>query len=486
MNRNEEMNNFLMYFQELYYYNPNFEINRKTIYRGLMDYGFNQEELKDFDISNCLPAWINRFSTANNLNVFYTERQPGFLQFQNVKGKFDYKCAKIYVSYPKDKIYDYANKIFDYIQQNNLSTLSKISNVIRSDSIVLRMENTDDARRVINFINNDLELSQNAKSTNPFLVRDGVVGMAYDDMMSFNGVLSELLASYFQRRRDGNMLNVVSVADFKNYVVSEYSRNFRDASNIQNFEMSYNYIQRCGGRAQSILNYEQVYKTIIMSLDDKTNSNDILNAINNYKDVNNSISMIRYYDSVLEAGNYNFKNNSTMDSAKDIIDDYILYAASKYGNSNVAMYLYDYMRGNQSAITRDNNYRNLFIKNIPPYKLQEIVNNDLRGYIDTVCNKKQSQNKKEFDMDDAKAIIDGYILLAATKYGVSNVSMYLNDYMRGNQSCITRDNNYRNLFINYVPPTLIPMVVGYDIDSYVQSVIMQYYSQNQLNQGRAI
>lgn len=496
------MNNFLLYFQQIYYYNPDFQISNKTLYAGLMNYGYTNEELKNNNISNHFIDWINRFSNVSNLDVFYTDRQKGFLQFQNKKDGFDYKCVKLYLSYPKDKIYACANKIFDYIQRNDFKTLSKISDITRSDSIVLRMESIEDARKVMSFINNDPELVQNAKSTNPFSVREGVVGIAYDDMLSFNGVLSKLMSSYFQKHRNQNTFGNVSIDDFKNYVSMEYSRIFKDASNIQNFNISSEDIRRCRGNSGAILNYEQVYKTILMSLDGRTNYNDILFSINNYKDRKNNNVMLDYYNSVLKSRNYNIKNNtvkfsSVVDNhlqyAKNIVDNYILHAANKYGRQNISKYLNDYMRGNQNAITRDNNYRNLFIENVSIERLQEITDSNLEGYIAKICNQNSIQNEYQnshtnthqgITISDIKNILDGYILLATTKYGVSNVSKYLNDYMIGNQNAITRAANYRNLFIEYVSPSLISVIIGNDIESYIHNVALQYSNQDEFNQAK--
>ena len=76
--------------------------------------------------------------------------------------------------------------IFDFIERNNMKTGSKVADTIRSDEIVLRMESTDDAEKLIQFINNNPYLKENSRPTNPFLNRAGVVGVGYDDLLSYN------------------------------------------------------------------------------------------------------------------------------------------------------------------------------------------------------------------------------------------------------------------------------------------------------------
>ena len=480
MNRTASIDYFLKYYQQVFMQNPNLQINQKMLYAQLMNYGLKNEEL-NLDLSNYFNDWINRFSSRANLNVFYSEIQPGFLQFHNTKNRTDCKSFKLYVSYPKDCIYECANKIFDYIEQNDMSTLSKISNIVRADSIVLRMDNEDEARKVMNFINSDKQLVESAKNVNPFLVKDGVVGIAYDDMLSYNTVLSDLLSKYFLKHRESNTLTNVSVDDFRAFVSTQYYNNFKDANGIQNFEVSPFYLQRCGDKAHAILNYEQVYKLILLSLDSKVNSNDIIDTISQYKNKVNSEMMVQHYNSIINAGNYNIANknvNNNLQYVKNIVDNYILYAEQKYGYSDIHIYLSDYLRGNQCCITRDNNYRNLFIQNVSVEQLRQIVGNDIHGYIATVCSKTQDLNNKP-DINISKQLVDSYIVYAAGKYGVSNVSAYLISYLRGNESAITRDNNYRSLFSEYLEPSIVLSITGPNIDSYIQNVASYYMNQEE-------
>lgn len=481
MNRIASIDYFLRFYQQAYMQNPNLQISQKILYAQLMNYGLKDEEY-NLDIRTYFNDWINRFSNKTNLKVFHSEMQPRFLQFQNKKNITDYKSFKLYVSYPKECIYECANKIFDYIEQNDLSTLSKISDVVRSDSIVLRMDSEAEARKVMNFINNDKQLVEKAKNVNPFLVKDGVVGIAYDDMLSYNTVLSDLLSNYFLKHRENNTLQNVSVDDFRAFVSNQYYNNFKDANGIQNFKIESSCLKRCGDRAHAILNYEQVYKLILLSLNNKINSNDIIDTINQYKNKLNDQMMVQHYSSIINAGNYNITNknentNNNLQYVKKIVDNYILYAEQKYGYSNVHIYLADYLRGNQCSITRDNNYRKLFIQNISTDQLRQLLGDDIKGYITNICNKNKNLNNQP-DINMAKQIVDSYIIHAISKYGLPNVSMYLTDYLKGNECAITRDNNYRSLFSEYLNPSIVLSVIGDNIDLYIQNVATYYFGQD--------
>ena len=474
MNRIASIDYFLKFYQQAYMQNPNLQISQKILYAQLMNYGLKDEEY-NLDIRTYFNDWINRFSNKTNLNVFHSEMQPRFLQFQNKKNITDYKSFKLYVSYPKECIYECANKIFDYIEQNDLSTMSKISDIVRSDSIVLRMVSEDEVRKLMNFINNDKQLVENAKNVNPFLVKDGVVGIAYDGMLSYNTVLSDLLSNYFLKHRENNTLQNVSVDDFRTFVSNQYYNNFKDATGIQNFKIESSCLKRCGDRAHAILNYEQVYKLILLSLNNKVNSNDIIDTINQYKNKLNDQIMVQHYSSIINAGNYNIANNN-LQHVKEIVDSYILYAEQKYGYSNIHIYLESYLGGNQFSITRDNDYRNLFIQNISTEQLRQLFGDDIKGYIANICNKNKINNKPDIHM--TKQIVDSYIIHAISKYGLPNVSMYLKDYLKGNECAITRDNNYRRLFSEYLNPPIVLSVIGDNIDLYIQNVADYYLNQD--------
>lgn len=482
MNRISEIDKFFYYLKKLYYNNPNLEINSKTIYYKLMTYGYTDDEIKNNDIESYFPIWINRFLTSQHLRVFHCNEQKYFLQFHNINIGYDSKCVKLYLSYPKDKIYDCVNKIFDYIDRNNFNTISKVANVIRADDVVLRMNNIDDAISVINFINSDLELSQNARPTNPFLTRDGVVGVAYDDMMSFNSVLSDLIRNYLQMNRNQNTLENVSAMDFQKYVYNAYLSNFRDVNNIKKFSrdnITQKDLRRTGSLTKAIINYDEIYQIIMKSLDEKSSVNDILNNIYSYQ--NNQQEIVNYYDCLLNSYQHSMNQNNmindSVEYAKKVFDNYILYASSKYDVSNVLFYINDYILGNSNAITRDKNFRMLFKEHVSKEVIYKITGGNIKEYINYVYSnsiKKENLICKEetpcLNINYAKNILDEYIKYAIKKYGIGKVGTYLESYIDGNIRAITRDYNYRELFTEYIPIELIYEITNFDLDSYISNI----------------
>ena len=116
--------------------------------------------------------------------------------------------------------------------QNNFATYSKVSDVVRSDSVVLRMVNPDEANKVINFINNDPYLSSKARKTNPFLMKSGVVGIASDKKLSYNSTLAYLITKYF--KETANYDNV-GYNDFKRFSQKYFNDVFINQTKLEDF-----------------------------------------------------------------------------------------------------------------------------------------------------------------------------------------------------------------------------------------------------------
>ena len=172
MNNPVEINEFLKYYAKIYKQKPELPILRDTIYHGLMTYGLKEEEKQDNSIKYMFNKWIEHYKNTN-LIVYESELQKRFLQFHSSNGRNSEDYVKIYVTFAKEDIELCVMQIFDFIGQNKFETYSKVSDVIRSDAIVLRMANINDAKKVINFINTNLYLSSKARKTNPFLIKNG-------------------------------------------------------------------------------------------------------------------------------------------------------------------------------------------------------------------------------------------------------------------------------------------------------------------------
>ena len=157
----ERINEFLNFFKQLLIDNPNLDLlskkGNKIIYHELIKLGVSQDDLKDFNKSTdyLFGHWIKNFRDKDGIKVFVDPFWSYFCQFQNGNLYNELNHLKIYIPVDSTHINEAANKIFEFLRENNIKHLSKIASEIRFDDIVVRLINPDDVLKLIDFINND-------------------------------------------------------------------------------------------------------------------------------------------------------------------------------------------------------------------------------------------------------------------------------------------------------------------------------------------
>ena len=456
MNRYEEMNNFLKFFANIYNNNPKTQITSDTIYDALSNYGLSQLEIQNSKGSNIrikgvyFDEWIDYFKDDPNLNVYFTEVQSRFLQF-NYWGGNNPELYKLYLSFPEEKILECVKQLFKFISDNNIKNISKVADSVRSDSVVLRVYNKEDVTKIIDFINNNDYINKSCKQVNPFLIKAGNVGLSYDKNLSYNEVLSYLIKQYLLEKRNTNSLNSVSIDNFRYYVINSYNTIFSNKESLIEF-----------------MNDSFVKKLI------KRHSDDIIDVLSNIKDIMNltvlqlnpNSTIDDYYNKIeiFKKPKHNEDNNLLINSIinkqeinndvdiKTIINDYILYAFKKYNSiDTIVNCLENYMINNNiNAITRDKIYpynegfRSLFNKYISSTTLRSIIGNKVKEYV--------LYNLQKNEHIDIITILDNACIATYNKYGIEQLLIAIQQGRLGNYSCFTNggNNKYRELLIQYV------------------------------------
>ncbi len=445
-----QMEEFLKYHAKLYKQNPGLKIKKETIYNDLMNYELQNDEVGQ-SLAKYFDDWQYRFR-GRKVNVFYSFQQPRFLQFHyNAYKKKDH--VKIYLSFSKEDVFECVNMIFDYIDQNELSTLSKVADVRRSDEVVLRMSNVEDAKKLLEFINNNEYLSTRAKPVNPFLIKSGVAGLANDRLLSYNETLSFIIAEYFKKVED---YDKVSLLDFRRFVVNYHNNVFASGNEYENFSNSdifLDYKDTYPKVSDRMANFYQVFHTIILALDSKTKLEDFFNHVSMCQDNTRFSKLSEYFSNMEEKLPSSAYTNN--DKAK-LFNEYLMHAKNKYGAANVIVYINSYLDGNENAITRDNNFRDLFVKNLTPNDILRITNNDVKGYINKLFNIKENNN------DEIISLFVRAIYETQAKYGAAQACHAIRMISHNNLSYITNGNgNYRDKLSEYSYNELIAAVNNY-------------------------
>lgn len=440
MSKEIEINTFLNDLAKIYIQNPNLTITSDTIYHKLMNYDFSEEELKDRRIKNLFDEWIGYFKNKKNINVFNADWQPRFLQFSSNKYS-SARCIKLYLSFPKDKIYECVNKVFEYIAKKNMPTRSKVSDILRSDSVVIRLERESDARKVIQFVNNDAELNNCSKKTNPFLLKQGNIGIGYDYMLSYNSVLSLLLEMYFKYCRLNNKLNEVSLETFREYVNNFHNNVFNNKQALEIFlkneEVAEDLDRFYGDKVALIRNYDEVIGLIKQSLNPNMNIEEYFAFYKNTLREEKTKTKYNKFADILGQ-----EKNNSYKKAVELLNEYIRYAELKYGGYNVTDYLERYMKGNNNAITRDNGYRQKFELYLPTDMIKFITNNNIKEYVNNHLTKKI---KKQTPIEGYNLFLNACIE-TYKKYGANQVYNAIGSGLNGDYGYFTNGKvGYRDM-----------------------------------------
>lgn len=457
MNKEQILDNFLKYYAQILKQNPDLTLYQDTFYYELMNYGLTNEEIKDNNISNYFLDWTTHFKNSN-LYVGQITPQPGFCQFVNKEGFNQYSNIKIYLSFNKKEIKSCVNQIFDYINKNNMATRSKVSHTIRSDSVVIRLNKIEDAKQFLEYINNDNYLKSCSKKVNPFLINDGIAGLAYDRKISYNAVLAFLLEKYFNQIQNYDEVNL---SNFKQFVNTYYNSIFIQKDSLPEFlyekEVQSN-IHGFSSIGDLITNYFEVIGLIKMSLDKDTTLHNYYNYIKNCQNVTYIQKVKDLYSKYINK-NYNI----SITEKRQIFNKYLDYAFNNYNDIELTNQIQNFLKGQINSLSKNNKYYNSMINHILPNDIISITNNNLNNYI-----KDRYTKIKKKSIDKKEMLLNAYLDYAIATYGFKKTIDFIeNYYLLGREDVITREHNFRDLFTKYLSPVDILNITKFNLNNYI-------------------
>lgn len=404
MNEKIQIEHFLNGFSNLYKQNPNLEICSDTIYYNLSIYGLTEEE-KNCDINYMFPRWIEKFNDAKNLRVYRDKRQYAFLQFANYYDCNPCEMIKVYMSFSEENMEKSVNLIFDFMEQNNIKSASKVAQRLRSDSVVLRLFSKEEAMQVLNFINSNEFLCRNAKLTNPFSMKVGVCGIAYDDRLSYNSCISKIIAEYFKKIRTTNQFDNVSFENFGNFVYEFYQNTFINRTQLDmliNSNEFQKYAQKHNTISQVVVNWKQITETFMTHLYSQNDINKYFELYDKFVNQYKTNELARQYENGMLVEDV--FTNETKNDKVNIINEYINYAKVAYGDKQVVIQLNSFIKtDNYKLITRTNDCREKFKKyNITGLDIINLTNNNVQEYVSNFgkeTNISNSQQTSNYEME---------------------------------------------------------------------------------------
>lgn len=181
---------------------------------------------------------------------------------------------KLYIPIGKKDSLNFIMNLIYLIEDSDIWHQSKLASDIRTDDMVIRVYTKEDARKIIDFVNENK--GQTLLETNPFLMRDGKVGLAVDGKQSFNRVTSFLIAEYIEECKKNGKQEKSGLEDFRNYLQERYNKIYEKQENIDTI-LKY---PRRNSKERQILDMKVIMEALLMSTDPEKDANDFLQYCN--------------------------------------------------------------------------------------------------------------------------------------------------------------------------------------------------------------
>lgn len=423
MSRNEERDLFLRYIVDTYLKNPHNSVSHDIIYNELSRFCVCNDEHYIIDNDSLVGVQVglnNKFRNNKSVNTF-SSKDGYFLAIENRGNKSDqeylndmYNSVKIYVSVDLDNIYKVAESLFNFMINEGIVMQCKIAKGMRNDALVCRVSGKEAAIKVRDYLNG---LNYHSKfKPNPFALSCDKASFAMDGKLSYNRVLSKLLAQYFEIRKNSKQLNDVNSDDFNvfikmqiNMFSGDYKKSYMDLYGINDGEKIKDFIMICNLLSKNIedsLSLEELFKynqvkdidvqeqNLDYSVYDEDKILYVINALTNYDSVDDVHKIIMNYIKTGDIKSFTRKDdirniiydNFTSNDVKNIISDLgwraliqvskITY--DKYGEDQLFVAIKNlFSDGNIKYFTNDYSSRSRLGLVIPPELLKSVIVNKL-------------------------------------------------------------------------------------------------------------
>lgn len=313
----------------------------------------------------------NRYRGLQNVETFYWTNQGGITNrnLTNETGAFfnisigreptnvPYgNSYKIYLPVTSESFQYTATRVFDYMIKNNIASENKIANTARSDAIVLRIYDINDAIDVLNLISSDPNIPSNSQGI-PFVMRTGKASIAMDGNLSYNSVSTDMFQAYSR-----TTINP-TIDGFKIYLDSILKQvyndgNLNDVKSIFGFNLD----------ATGYVNHLQVIKLLRLSIDENVTINTYLQNCLNNQNSDKVFSDIRFIQCIMNSSSNTWQHQYHAQSSLTTID------INEYQNPNASLVI---------------NYENTQKVELPNYLVEEFGTSAIERFKNTINNKEK-------------------------------------------------------------------------------------------------
>ena len=432
----KKANEFLKYIANLVKENPNIHFNNaqdcRLIYHLLIKKDVKESDKKvNVSKEGMFEKWIKRYSTSFKTNVFVNPTWEYFCQFISTNLQVSTNQIKIYVPTVHKYLEENANTIFDFLEKENIQHQSKIAKEIRFDNIVIRVNNEEDARKVIDFLSNNHDIQKGLIDANPFALSYNNIALACDGNLSYNSIVSNYIGLYIEYKNNSNTLGNVSLEEFINFIRNYYEDTFIKMNNLDDIKNHF-YIGN-NAEIEYCLPYQQVYFKHITELIIKSSQDDfsLKDFMDHFAKCNDKELIKREMTELA-----NKKNDLTM---QKLLMESLDIMSKKYGTEKALNQINMYLStGDLHFITRTDGLRDrIRDSTLRDYLIKELMNynTNLVEYINIISKGNNVDIK----------LLNDYFVTAINKYGKEvAVTNFINYIQNGRENNITRTDDLRD------------------------------------------
>ncbi len=205
----------------------NKELTSQDFYYILKYLGIKKDESLSEDIENFYQSFLESLNNSLVRNITKKTGQKNntthYIAFYTNKRASYKEALKVYFPVKYEYMISSLKTVFAYLIRNNIESVVKFHLKATNENIVIRFYHEEDVLPFINYCNNFFILDDLLEKTNPFIATIYKIGVVKDDntLNTYNGTLSELLASYFTFLKDNNALDKISDLHFLNYIIEK-------------------------------------------------------------------------------------------------------------------------------------------------------------------------------------------------------------------------------------------------------------------------
>lgn len=393
----KRINSFLENME--YMYNEregtNIPLSNNEVYSWLVKLDSSDDHKKiDFNY------WIDYYKGKDNINCFCDNNF--FLEFRNGRWENNDNKIKLYIPLKYHDIKEGLIKILDFLSDSNISYISRITKYMRTDNIIVCLDNIRDVKSLIEFIDNSI-VHDMLLEINPFTFTYHGIGLVMDNNLSYNDEVAKVIYNYI------------------------LSRKLFRQSDKPNYREFYNFVYNCYKDSKDN-NLKMIYDLFYASLDKDYDILDFYDKVSLYQG-----NPTLLFESLLATRNKYHKNEQAVNS------------------------LLLLLKGNYSGITRKNNYRKRLYEYMDSEMIRRticsMVNRDKDSEITEEILSLFLKELNRYSLSGTLSRSIGYAvfktLIKIDKYNINDSKKLIKTLLETkNVYLLTRDNGARDLVLS--------------------------------------